>query len=95
VLGTQIALTNQRLVYKTGLLIVNTEEIDLVEIRAETVHHGLLGRLLGYGRIKLDSRFVGDVFLPAVRAPYRLVKAMNTARTHVHDPMTDAIPGHD
>ena len=89
-LATEIALTNQRIIYKTGLIFVEVEEIDLVEIRAEHVHHGLLGRFLGYGRLKLDSRFVGDIELPAVRKPYKLIKAMHTVRSKLHDPMDGA-----
>jgi hypothetical protein len=92
-LGTEIGLTTQRIIYKTGLLFVETQEVDLVEIRSETVHHGILGRFLGYGRVKLDSRFVGDTNLPAVGNPYHLLKAINAARTQVHDPMVDAVPG--
>lgn len=88
--ATEIALTNQRIIYKTGLIFVEVEEIDLVEIRAEHVHHGMLGRFLGYGRLQLDSRFVGDIHLPAVKKPYRLVKAMHTARSKIHDPLEGA-----
>jgi hypothetical protein len=92
-LGTEIALTSQRIIYKTGVIFVNTLEVDLVEIRSETVHHGFFGRFLGYGRIRLDSRFVGDTLLPAIPHPYGLLKALNGARTQVHDPMVDAVPG--
>lgn len=88
-LATEIALTNQRIIYKTGLIFVEVEEIDLVEIRAERVRHGLLGRFLGYGQLCLDSRFVGDIHLPAIRDPYRLIKAMHAARSRIHDPMDD------
>jgi hypothetical protein len=86
-LATEIALTNQRIIYKSGLIFVEVEEIDLVEIRAEHVHHGLFGRFLGYGQLQLDSRFVGDISFPAIRKPYKLVKAMHSARSKIHDPM--------
>ena len=89
-LATEIALTNQRLIYKTGLIFVEVEELDLVEVRAEYVHHGLLGRFLGYGRVRLDSRFVGDITLPAIKKPYRLIKAMHTARSRLSDSMEGA-----
>lgn len=84
-LATEIALTSERLIYKTGLIFVEVEEIDLVEIRAEHVNHGMLGRFLGYGQLQLDSRFVGDIRLPAVKKPYRLLKAMHTTRHKLHD----------
>ena len=76
-LSTEVALTDQRIIYKTGLIFTEAEEIDLHEIRAERVKHGLFGRFLNYGRVYLDCRFVGDVTLPRIRKPYRFLKAMH------------------
>ncbi len=76
-LSTEIALTNRRIIYKTGLLFTESEEIDLHEIRAEKVKHGLFGRVLNYGRVYLDCRFVGDITLPRIRKPYRFLKSMH------------------
>ena len=56
------------------------EQVDLDDIRAEHVYHGWLGWLLGYGRVRLDCRLVDDVWLPAMRDPYRLIKASHMAR---------------
>ena len=87
-LSTEIALTNQRIIYKTGLIFTEAEEIDLHEIRAERVKHGLLGRFLNYGRVYLDCRFVGDITLPRIRKPYRFLKAMHKIdRTLTPDPI--------
>lgn len=77
---TEIGLTNTRIIYKTGLLFVEVDQVDLEDIRAENVYHGLLGWLLGYGSIRLDCRFIEDVKLPAIRNPYRFVKASHNAR---------------
>ena len=85
--ATEIALTSQRLIYKTGLVFVDVQEIDLTEVRAEQIHHGLLGRFLGYGTLHLDSRFVGDIYLPAVRKPYNLLKAIHAFRHKAKDPL--------
>ncbi len=87
--ATEIALTDQRIIYKTGWLFVNVEEIDLAEVRAEHVHHGLLGRFLHYGELHLDSRFVGDIYLPAMRDPYKLLRKIHKARAKLRDPLDD------
>lgn len=79
-LSTEIGLTSRRIIYKTGLFMVEVEEVDLEEIKAVQVHHGIFGYILGYGRIKIDCRFVSDLYLPAIRKPYRLVKAINIMR---------------
>lgn len=78
--GTEIGVTHKYLIYKTGILIVDVSETALEEIRGEDVDHGLFGSVLGYGRIKMDCRFIDDVMLPAISDPYELVNALNTAR---------------
>ncbi len=89
-LFTEIALTNQRLIYKTGLLFTHVEEAVLSEISAETVHNGLLGKVFNYGRIHLDMRFVEDLELPYVPKPYRFLRAVHKAREDA--PARDAPP---
>lgn len=79
-ISAEIGLTNQRIIYKRNLIFIEIEQVDLEDIRAEHVSHGWFGWLLGYGRIRLDCRFIDDVRLPAIRKPYKLIKAMHTAR---------------
>ncbi|MCB1530331.1 MAG: PH domain-containing protein [Rhodospirillales bacterium] len=90
-LATEVALTSRRVIYKTGLIFVEVEEIELEEIKGEHIHHGLLGRFLKYGAIDFDCRFIGDVSLPAIRKPYRFIKALHVARSRVVDSMAYAI----
>lgn len=79
-LTTEIGLTDRRIIHKRGLIMIDVQQVELEDIRGEFVHHGWLGWLLGYGRIHFDCRFIDDIFLPATRDPYRLVKAVHTAR---------------
>lgn len=78
--SNEIGLTDQRIIYKTGLFFIEIDQVDLDDIRAEQVHHGWLGWILKYGKVHLDCRFVGDVWLPAIAKPYRLLKAIHIAR---------------
>ena len=79
-ISTEIGLTNHRIIHKKGLFLVDVQQVELEDIRAEDVDHGLLGWFLGYGKMHFDCRFIDDVYLPAIRNPYRLVKAVHTAR---------------
>ncbi len=79
-ISTEIGLTDKRIIHKKGLIMIEVQQIDLEDIRAENVNHGWLGWLLGYGRLHFDCRFVDDLYLPAINKPYRLVKAAHTAR---------------
>lgn len=79
-ISSEVGLTDQRVLSKRGLFLIQVDQVDLEDIRAEHVFHGLLGWLLGYGRIRLDCRFIDDVWLPRIPNPYRLVKASHSAR---------------
>lgn len=83
-ISTEIGLTDRRIIHKKGLIMIEVQQAELEDIRGEQVLHGWLGWLLGYGRLHFDCRFIDDVYLPATRDPYRLVKAVHTARMR-HD----------
>ena len=82
---TEVALTNQRVIYKRGWIFVDIKEVNLDEIKGSNIDLGLLGRFLGYGSIALDARFVRDTQLPFINEPYRFVRAMNEAQVNIED----------
>jgi len=84
-LFTELALTSERLIYKRGLLFVDVREVDLEEIKSESVDHGLLGRIFDYGYLDMDARFIEDMDLPAISKPYVFLKAMNSVRTTIKE----------
>lgn len=79
-ISTEIGLTDRFIIHKRGIMFIEIDQVDLDDIRAEHVQNGWFGWLIGYGRIRLDNRFIDDVTLPAINNPYRLVKAIHTAR---------------
>ncbi len=85
VIATEVALTSRRVIVKEGLIAVEVEEIELEEIKGERIDHGILGQFLKFGSIHFDCRFIGDVYLPAIRKPYRFIKAMHAARSKLED----------
>ncbi len=90
-MGTEIALTNKRLIYKTGLFFVQSGEVELSEVMESKVNNGMLGILFGYGSIHLDCRFVGDFDLPYIRNPYNLLRQMNKIHGNAEKPAIPAI----
>lgn len=88
VVSTEVALTTDRIIHKTGLVFVEVEEIDMDEIEAVRVRHGMFGALLGYGTLLLDCRFVGDIRLPAIRNPHKFLRTLHKVRTQAgHKPV--------
>lgn len=82
---TELGLTTQRVIYKKGLFFVDVREIDLEEIKSAHIDNGTLGRILNYGYLQLDARFISDIKLPAFRDPYRIIKAMNEVRSKIKE----------
>lgn len=83
--ATKVLLTSKRVIYKTGLIRIRIDETDLSDVRAVHIDRGLLGQLLGYGKLRMDCRFVDDVSLPYLKDPYRMLKGINEVRHHVQE----------
>ena len=84
-LSTEVGLTNQRIIYKTGLIMVDVDEVDIEEVRGEDIDHGILGSILNYARIRLDCRFIDDMMFPAISQPYKFVEKLNKLRERLDE----------
>jgi len=78
---TEIAITNSRLIYKRGLVARYVGEMSIDRIEGVNVLQGVIGRLLGYGRIMVRGMGVGEVILPPLANPIAFRKAIEKART--------------
>jgi len=89
-MGTEIALTDKRLIFKTGLFFVQSSEVEIAEISEATVDNGWFGVIFGYGTIHFDCRFVGDFTIYTVNNPYRIIRQINKLKSGGH-PSTSEI----
>lgn len=53
--STEVAITNRRVIFKTGLVKRHTVEINLEKVESLRVEQGLWGRLLNFGSIYLSG----------------------------------------
>lgn len=53
--STEYAVTNRRVIMKSGLIRRNTFEVLLTQLETVAVHQGLFGRMLGYGIFSLTG----------------------------------------
>src|SRR5215212_980574 len=60
--GTEIAVTDRRVIYKTGLIRRHTTEINMDKIESVDVDQSVMGRLFGYGTVTI--RGTGEVVKP-------------------------------
>lgn len=81
-ISTEIAVTTRRLIYKRGLVARNVAEINIDRIEGVTVLQGVLGRILGYGRVVVRGMGVGELTLPVIEDPVVFRKAIQWARSY-------------
>jgi len=77
----QIAVTENRLIYRRGLIRRSTEELQLSAIEEVRVEQSILGRLLGFGRLTVSGTGVEDLRLPALAEPVKLRQMIQEAIT--------------
>jgi hypothetical protein len=77
---TEIGVTSHRFVEKYGFLSMRTNEIALPNIEGVRLHQSPLGRLFGYGTVRVEGTGVDAVTTPTIADPVGFVRAIQTAR---------------
>ena len=78
---TEIAVTNERVIYKKGMIARHVGELGVDRIEGASVSQGLWGRILGYGRVTIRGMGVGEVILPQIENPIVFRQAVQEACT--------------
>ncbi len=75
----QIAVTNQRLIHRRGLVSRSTEELQLRAVEEVRLEQGILGRIFGFGRVVISGTGIEDIRLPALAEPVKLRRMIQEA----------------
>jgi len=89
---TEIGVTNQRFIYKRGLLWRTTQELQLRAIEEVNLYQGVLGRLFDFGRLQLHGTGVNDIRLPNLADPVGLRKALQDGIAATAAPVASTAP---
>jgi uncharacterized membrane protein YdbT with pleckstrin-like domain len=71
----EFAITNKRVIIKTGLISRRTFEMNHSKIESVSVDQSILGRILGYGTIKVVGSGGTKEWFPNIKAPLEFRKA--------------------
>ena len=88
---TEMAITNHRVIYKTGLLARHVGEISVDRIEGVVVVQSLWGRVFDYGQLAVRGMGVGEVMLPTIREPVEFRQAIQEARDYAEIKKGDAL----
>ena len=67
--STELALTNQRVIAKVGLIRRNTVELRIDKVESLGIHQGILGRIFNYGSIVIKGTGGTNTPIPNIKAP--------------------------
>jgi uncharacterized membrane protein YdbT with pleckstrin-like domain len=76
---TEQAITNKRVVFKNGLIARKTEEMNLNRVETVEVEQSILGRIFGYGDVKLTGTGSSFVIFKFVEDPLEVRKIITEA----------------
>lgn len=75
---TELGVTNKRVIFKTGIISRLSEEMKLASVETVEIDQGVLGRILGYGNIRVSGRGISDVLLSRVKDPMAVKRAIES-----------------
>ena len=76
-LTTEQALTNKRIIFKSGFIARKTEEINLNRVETIEIEQGIVGRILGYGNVKITGTGTGLVMFKWIVNPLETRKIIS------------------
>jgi len=62
-------VTNKRVILKRGIISRKTEEMKLKSIETVEISQGVLGRIFGFGSIKITGRGISDLVFQGIDDP--------------------------
>ena len=74
--GTEIVVTDRRVIYKRGFITRRTVEMNISKVETVDVEQGIAGRLLGYGTVLIRGTGEGLEPLRHVEAPLTIRNAI-------------------
>ena len=62
-------VTNKRVILKRGIISRKTEEMKITSIETVEIIQGVMGRIFGYGDVKITGRGISDLLFKKINDP--------------------------
>ena len=80
---TELAVTNKRIIAKSGLISRETMELNLAKVESVQVHQGIWGRLLSFGSIVVSGTGNSQAPIHSIARPIEFRQALLSAQEEV------------
>ncbi len=74
-------ITNKRAILKTGIISRKSEEMKMSSIETVEIIQGVIGRMLGFGSIKVTGRGISDLVYKNIDNPMEVKKSIESIET--------------
>lgn len=78
---TEMGVNNKRVILKTGIVSRRSEEMKLTSIETVEIEQGILGRILGFGTVKVTGKGISDLVFTRINDPMdvkRRIESINS-----------------
>lgn len=73
---TEFGVTNKRAIVKRGIVSRRTDEMKIASIETVEIDQGVIGRMLGYGDVRVTGRGISDLVFSRVDDPIAVKRAI-------------------
>ncbi|MBY0267596.1 MAG: PH domain-containing protein [Burkholderiales bacterium] len=75
---TEQGVTNKRVIFKTGIISRKSEEMKIGSIETVEIDQGILGRLLGYGNVRVTGSGSSTLLLRTLNDPMAVKRTIES-----------------
>jgi uncharacterized membrane protein YdbT with pleckstrin-like domain len=71
-------VTNKRVILKRGIISRKTEEMKITSIETVEIIQGVMGRIFGYGDVKVTGRGISDLLFKKINDPMEVKRKIES-----------------
>lgn len=71
-------VTNKRVILKKGIISRKSEEMKITSIETVEIIQGVMGRIFGYGDVKITGRGLSDLLLRKINDPMEVKRKIES-----------------
>ena len=75
---SEFGATNKRVISKTGIISRKTQEMKINSIETVEIKQGIIGRIFGFGTIKITGRGISDLVFKNIDDPMMVKKSIES-----------------
>ena len=76
--NTEMGVTNKRVILKTGIISRHSDEMKISSIETVEIEQGIMGRILGFGMVKVTGKGISDLVFTKIDDPMNVKRKIES-----------------